>query len=125
MIPIFSDSYLSVILSLASSVVVLLLLGLHFSYTQEVRPNVRRQRARPQTPDVNIRRPTQQRHGMIKDEDLAAIAGEDLLATQMDLARAYRESGQKQLAKKILQQVLQQGSHTQQEEARLELLQMQ
>jgi FimV-like protein len=40
------------------------------------------------------------------------------MATQLDLARAYIETGKKQLAKKILEHVITQGDHVHQEEAR-------
>lgn len=49
---------------------------------------------------------------------LDAIAGEDLVATQLDLARAYIETANAGLAKAILKQVLKQGNKSQQEEAR-------
>lgn len=48
----------------------------------------------------------------------AAIAGEDKLATQLDLARAYIETGKTQLAKKILLFVLEKGALPQQQEAK-------
>lgn len=50
--------------------------------------------------------------------DLSAIAGDDVIATQLDLARAYIETNNKQIAKKILKTVVDQGSKTQQDEAR-------
>ncbi|RDI46071.1 FimV/HubP family polar landmark protein [Aquicella lusitana] len=54
----------------------------------------------------------------ITSSDIAAIAGEDVLSTQLDLAQAYLEAGRKQLAKKILEYVAEQGNDTQQTEAR-------
>lgn len=51
--------------------------------------------------------------------DLSAIAGEDLLATQLDLARAYIETGKKASAKKILEQVATKGNAAHQEEVRI------
>lgn len=54
----------------------------------------------------------------ITSSDISAIAGDDVLATQLDLARAYIETGRKQLAKKILEHVALQGSDAQQNEAR-------
>lgn len=53
----------------------------------------------------------------ITSHDFTAIAGEDVLATQLDLARAYIETGRKKLAKKILMHVVEQGSPAQQDEA--------
>jgi len=49
--------------------------------------------------------------------DIASIAGEDILSTQLDLAKAYIETGKTQLAKKILVSVKAQGSAVQQQEA--------
>jgi FimV-like protein len=50
-------------------------------------------------------------------QDLVAIAGDDLMATQLDLARAYIESGNNKQAKTLLNNVISQGSATQQQEA--------
>jgi FimV-like protein len=60
---------------------------------------------------------SQQQAITISSRDIKAIAGEDLLATQLDLARAYIETGRKQLAQKMLKYIMQQGSHSQQQEA--------
>ena len=51
--------------------------------------------------------------------DLSSIAGDDVLSTQLDLARAYLETNNKHLAKPILRLVLEQGSKTQITEARM------
>lgn len=50
--------------------------------------------------------------------DFSAIAGDDVIATQLDLARAYIETNNKQNAKKILKVVIHQGNQSQKEEAR-------
>jgi FimV-like protein len=50
-------------------------------------------------------------------QDFSAIAGDDVLSTQLDLARAYIESDKKELAKMILRQVIASGTDTQQKEA--------
>lgn len=55
-------------------------------------------------------------------KDLAAIAGDDSLSTQLDLARAYIEAGKESLAKNILNTVISQGSTKEQSEARELLL---
>jgi len=49
--------------------------------------------------------------------DLSAIAGDDVINTQLDLARAYIETGRKSLAVTILKFVIEQGNRTQQQEA--------
>ena len=50
--------------------------------------------------------------------DVSAISGEDPLATQLDLAKAYIESGKAQLARIILAAVIKHGDAGYQEEAR-------
>ncbi len=47
---------------------------------------------------------------IITSQDIRAIAGDDVLTTQLDLARAYIEIGKKKLAKKILDHVVQHGN---------------
>lgn len=54
----------------------------------------------------------------VTSNDISAIAGDDVLSTQLDLGRAYIETGRKHLAKKILEHVAEQGSDVQQTEAR-------
>jgi FimV-like protein len=50
--------------------------------------------------------------------DVSTISGEDPMATQLDLARAYIETGKKQFAKIILAAVIKEGNNTYQEEAK-------
>ena len=50
--------------------------------------------------------------------DFASIAGDDIIATQLDLARAYIETNNKETAKKILKAVIYQGNKSQKDEAR-------
>lgn len=52
------------------------------------------------------------------DNDISSIAGDDVISTQLDLARAYIETNNKHIAKKILKLVMNQGSKAQKEEAR-------
>lgn len=49
--------------------------------------------------------------------DFTAIAGDDLISTQLDLARAYIETDKRQLAKTILDLVVKQGTKAQKDEA--------
>lgn len=49
--------------------------------------------------------------------EVGDFAGEDEITTQLDLARAYIETGKQNLAKTILHSVISQGNVTQQEEA--------
>jgi len=55
-------------------------------------------------------------------EDIFAIAGDDLITTQLDLARAFIESNNAQSAKEILKQIIKQGSPIQKQEAKQLLL---
>ena len=54
---------------------------------------------------------------LLATQDLAAIAGDDVIATQLDLARAYIETGSGKLAKAILKGVIKQGGKADQQEA--------
>jgi FimV-like protein len=51
-------------------------------------------------------------------DDLSAIAGDDVMITQLDLARAYIETDRQSLAEHILKSVIAQGTVTQREEAK-------
>lgn len=53
----------------------------------------------------------------VNSQDVKAIAGDDQLATQLDLARAYIETGRLALARKMLTQVLAKANATQAAEA--------
>jgi FimV-like protein len=53
---------------------------------------------------------THQNTTIITSRDIRAIAGENIMATQLDLARAYIEIGKKTLAKKILNHVVKNGN---------------
>lgn len=50
-------------------------------------------------------------------QDIRAIAGDDVMITQLDLARAYIELGKIKLAKQILNNVLTKGDDDQQQAA--------
>lgn len=53
----------------------------------------------------------------ITSQDIKAVAGENVMTTQLDLARAYIEMGKKQLAKKILEHVISHGDANQKQDA--------
>ena len=57
-------------------------------------------------------------HIVITSQDIRAIAGDDVMVTQLDLARAYIELGKKKLAKQILDHVIKHGNSHQQQSAR-------
>jgi FimV-like protein len=54
---------------------------------------------------------------VITSQDIKAIAGDDIMSTQLDLARAYIELNKFGLAKKILEHVLENGNTAQQQAA--------
>ena len=56
---------------------------------------------------------------VVTSSDISAIAGDDVIATQLDLARAYIETGRYILAKKILDHARDHGNKIQQKEAYL------
>lgn len=53
-----------------------------------------------------------------KREEIEAIAGDDMVTTQLDLARAYIEMNDKDLAKQVLSHAAKQGNVSQQQEAK-------
>lgn len=62
--------------------------------------------------------PVKKNQLVITSKDIKAIAGEDVLATQLDLARAYMEIGKQTLATKILKHVLENGNSEQKTSAK-------
>ena len=63
-------------------------------------------------------KPTPKAPHIITSQDIKAIAGDDEIVTQLDLARAYIEMDKKIMAQQLLQYVMQHGNPTQQQEAR-------
>src|SRR5579864_5975015 len=106
MIALIIKSYLTVLLSVAAGAVLLFVTGLYFIFRKQTSVAV-------SAPNNPVKIPVN-----VTANDMQAIAGDDVIATQLDLARAYIETGKKQLAKKILEQVMTQGSDSQQQEAR-------
>ena len=109
MIELIIKSYFVILCSIGFSALFVFVLGLYFLF-----------RKRPaKAVSVKLQEvPTEKRPIHISSSDIHAIAGDDVLATQLDLARAYIETGREKLAKKILQHVVEHGSDNQQQEAR-------
>lgn len=107
MILLIIKSYFYVFVSVAACAFLLFCLGILFLFKLFRQPTS----ALPMTkvPTENFK---------INSNDIRAIAGDDEVSTQLDLARAYLDSGRKQLAKKILEHVLQHGDGIQQQEAK-------
>lgn len=74
--------------------------------------------------DTHEKKPTHlaENHTQLINQDIRAIAGDDVCVTQLDLARAYIELGKMMLAKQILENVIRQGDHDQQQAAQELLL---
>lgn len=99
MIYFFIKSYLTTLIAITVGALGILLFGLYLIYK------------------INFK--TQKiKNSVIIHHDVSAIAGDNIISTQLDLARAYIEIGQTDLAKSILNGVAMQGSHAQQDEAR-------
>ena len=115
------QSYLTILLLVAGISLFLLMLGLYIIFKRSRNVSYQRKQASSaphETTQVfksslaNIEEPP-------ATIDITAIAGDGLMATQLDLARAYIETGKKQLATAILKQVLSQGSEAEQHEAQM------
>lgn len=70
------------------------------------------------TPAIKKEGEKQQSKLIITSQDIQAIAGEDEIVTQLDMARAYIEMGRKNLAEQLLRHVTQNGNLTQRQEAK-------
>lgn len=93
MISLIIDSYFMVFLSVGIGSLIIFVAGLYWIFSGS-------------TPSLE------------NEADLTSIAGDDVIATQLDLARAYIETNNKKIAKKILRLVLNQGNKVQKEQAR-------
>lgn len=105
MIYLIIKSYLTIFLSVGFGSLACITLGLYFIFKKPRKKTTELAEISIETTAVEM------------PQNLEAIAGDDLLATQLDLARAYIETGRKQLAKTILESVNHQGSPHQQQEA--------
>jgi FimV-like protein len=103
MIYLILKSYLVILLSIGFGALSLFIVGLYFIFKKNDKA-----KSMEACHDLSH----------LAKADLSAIAGDDLITTQLDLARAYLEVGKKQSAKAILDMVLTQGSLEQQQEAK-------
>jgi len=115
MITLLIKSYLSLLIGIGAGAALILIAGIYLIVKLFAAPKVTPSSQAPISIAANKQFAPQQNLTMT---DMAAIAGDDVLSTQLDLARAYLETDKKQLAKKILEQVIKQGSAAQQTEAR-------
>ena len=91
-------SYLPLLLSISAGSLFIFLTGLYFIFKK---PAAKKTSSSIKTMET----------------DFSAFAGDDIIGTQLDLARAYIETNKKSLAKTILAYVIKQGSAEQQQEA--------
>lgn len=110
MISLIIKSYFTMLLSIGSGSLFIFLIGLYFI--------LRKKKVDHQEPaDLPHAINENAAEKMVTAKDLSAIAGDDMIATQLDLARAYIETGKLSLAKKILESAKQQGNEIQRKEA--------
>lgn len=104
MITAIIQSYYSLFLTVGISAIFVFLMGVYFI----LKSAVKTKKVEPAFVQTAF---------SFQPQDFSAIAGDDVLSTQLDLARAYIESDKKELAKMILRQVIASGNDTQQKEA--------
>ena len=114
MITLIIKSYLITMLVVLAGSVILFITGLSFIFksSQRNKKSTVRIVAKEKLEKGSLQKPL-----TITSNDISAIAGDDMIATQLDLARAYIETGKVQLAKKILSHAMQKGSGIQRQEA--------
>lgn len=118
MILIIIKSYFAILIAIGLGAIFALVLGLYFAFRAfKKQKNLISHNKRHATEHQDIKKSF-----VLSSNDIHAISGEDVMATQLDLARAYIETGRKRLAKKILNHVVDQGSGSQQSEAKYLLL---
>jgi FimV-like protein len=106
MISLIIKSYLTVLLSIGAGSIFLLILGIYLIYHVFYPTTIK---------NKGPLYPFQETEEELSD--LSEIAGDDVMATQLDLARAYIETNKKPLAKTLLEQIVTQGSLAHQKEA--------
>lgn len=108
MISLIIKCYLVILLSVCAGSIFILITGLYFIFRK---PAQKRASTPTNKPIVKKIRES------VSANDISAISGDDVISTQLDLARAYIETGKKQLAKNILEYVVARGNVSQQVEA--------
>ncbi len=117
------SSYFTILLSIGVGSLMLFILGLYLIFRpakktviDKIEPQIAPDKIdeAPQKTEPSIKPTTKL---VVTSQDISAIAGDDVISTQLDLARAYIETGKTQLAKKILEYVEVHGDIVQQDEA--------
>jgi FimV-like protein len=108
MIEIILKSYFTILLSIGLGAIFIFIFGLYFIF-RKVTHTPTKSAQTPITTTIRDEAPPSK-------DNLTAITGDDIIGTQLDLARAYIETGKKQLAKKILHAVAKQHSASHEDE---------
>lgn len=111
MISMIIKSYLTILIGIGAGALLMLIAGIFTIIRFFNRENNTQ-------PAFTRRDPVFKLKAVSTDQDIAAIAGDDIIATQLDLARAYLEIGNHSAAAKLLEMVAGQGNPVQQEEAK-------
>lgn len=120
------NSYFTILISIAIGSLMLFILGLYLIFRPtkkvavvKIEPQLLapKQLEAPPKQESTIKSSPTTTKLVVTSQDISAIAGDDVISTQLDLARAYIETGKKQLAKKILEYVGVHGDIVQQDEA--------
>lgn len=120
MISLIVKSYLAILLSVAAGALLLIMGGIFVIFRLFSPRSVVHKAVQAPKNDVRVDPSATQPRLVALDSsqhELSAIAGDDLVATQLDLARAYLEIENHTAAAKLLEMVCDQGSQAQQEEA--------
>lgn len=135
LINIIMKSYSSILISIGSAAAFFFMLGSYLiirlsrrhdaditlsesaAEPAEMREPVKKSRAISQAAPKKARKVSDKTMLNEALNDVSAISGEDPIATQLDLAKAYIESGKSQLAKIILASVIRESSSDYQDEA--------
>lgn len=112
MITLLIKSYLTLLLCIGLGSLFILIVGFYLIFRLPASKKLIKTQSLQQQNEIDS-------HDAVSMEtDITAIAGDDIIATQLDLARAYIETDQNELAKKILEYVAEKGKMSQQNEAR-------
>jgi FimV-like protein len=117
MILLIIKSYLTLLISVGIGSLVVFILGLYFIFKTSASHSIAMSPETVQEKSRDTGFPADRDTIAEPLRDLAAIAGDDVITTQLDLARAFIETGRNQSAKSILEFVLEQGNALQQKEA--------
>lgn len=123
MISLILKCYLTILISVGMGSLFLFMTGLYFIFTR-----VGKSPKQAKLKAVELAK-TYKTEQLVEDskirkldrfnanQDLSSIAGDDIISTKIDLARAFIETGNKNSAKSILRGISKQGSADQQQEA--------